>query len=128
MIEGCLPENNIQRFSDKLKEGLLYEIESFIVVGARNNYRVADHAFRIKIGQQTKITEIDPPLEDFPYYAYDAKPFEVLEKRIKKTDTLSGAAPFSTLIPCIASFRKYIPHIYLPQSNCRCHRNSIQSH
>lgn len=89
MIEGCLPENNIEQFGDKLKEGLLYEIESFIVVGARNSYRVADNTFRIKIGQQTKITEIDPPSEDFPYYAHNAKPFEILAKRVKETGVLS---------------------------------------
>ncbi|CAM0949019.1 unnamed protein product [Alopecurus aequalis] len=89
MIEGCLPENNMQRFSDKLKESLLYEISSFIVVAARNSYRVAEHAFRIKIGQQTKIREIDPPLEDFPFYAYNAKPFDTLEKRMKETNVLS---------------------------------------
>lgn len=89
MIEDCLPESNIQRFDDKLKEGLVYEFESFMVIAARNSHRVASHASRIKIGQQIKITEIDPPPDDFPYYAHSAKPFEVLAKRIKETETLS---------------------------------------
>ena len=92
MIEGCLPENNVGRFSDKIKESLVYEISSFMVINARNTYRVADHAFRIKIGQQTKIKEIHPPPEDFPIYAYNAKPFDIHEKRLRQTDILSGTS------------------------------------
>ena len=90
MIEGCLPENNVRRFGDKLKESLVYEISSFMVVNARNSYRVADHAFRIKIGQQTKIKEINLPPESFPFYAYKAESFDTLETQMKKTNILSG--------------------------------------
>lgn len=53
MIEGCLLENNVHKFGDRLKEGLVYQIESFIVTPARNNYRTVNHAFRIRIDLDT---------------------------------------------------------------------------
>ena len=90
MIEGCLPENNVALFSDKLKEGLVYQIESFMVMPARRNYRTVSHANRIKIGQRTKITEIEPQPDGFPLYAHNIKTFDILAERMKDTEVLSG--------------------------------------
>lgn len=53
MIEGCLPDNRIKKFSDKLKEGLVYKIESFMVTAARTMYRTVEYPHRIRIALQT---------------------------------------------------------------------------
>lgn len=88
-IEGSLPKERMDQFMDKLKEGLVYRLESFMVVGARTGYRTAEHDYRIRISQNTKVKEVVPEPENFPLYAYDAKSFDAIRPRIGSTLLLS---------------------------------------
>jgi hypothetical protein len=80
----------MDQFRDKLKEGRVYMIESFMIIGPRPNYRAIDHYHRFRISQNTKISEILPELENFPPYAYDAKSFDDIRPRVDKAVLLSG--------------------------------------
>lgn len=89
MIECCLPANRFDKFRGTLEKGMIYNIASFILADARNTYRTVDNPHRIRLTQTTRVTLLNPQPEDFPYYAYDAKPFDALALRIGNNKLLS---------------------------------------
>jgi hypothetical protein len=66
----------MDQFRDKLKEGKVYKLESFMIVDPRTSYRATDHCHRFRISQNTKINEMLLEPENFPLYGYDAKSFD----------------------------------------------------
>lgn len=78
MIEVCLPANRFDKFRGTLEESMIYNITSFMLADARKSYRPVDNPHRIRLTQNTKVTLANPQPENFPCYAYDAKPFDVL--------------------------------------------------
>ncbi|KAK1650858.1 hypothetical protein QYE76_068663 [Lolium multiflorum] len=97
-IEGSLLEKRMEQFKDKLEEGKVYKLESFMVVDPRPNYRATDHCYRLRISQNTKINEILPEPENFPLYAYDAKSFDDVRPRVDKPDILSDVVGVVTMV------------------------------
>jgi hypothetical protein len=71
-MEGCVPPNRVYKFREQLKEGSIYRFESFIVAAAWNKYKTANHPYRIKITQRTKVIEAIPDSEIFPLFPYNA--------------------------------------------------------
>lgn len=107
-IEGFLLADRIDQFRDKLKEGKVYKLELFMVVGPRNNYRAADHGHRIWISQNTEVKEIVPEHENIPLYAYDAKSFDEVRSRIYETLLLSDVVGVVTRLSIWSNQRRVI--------------------
>jgi hypothetical protein len=55
---------------------LVYRLEPFTVVAAWSKYRTANHLYKIRISQNTKVNDVVPVPGNFHLYAYDAKPFD----------------------------------------------------
>lgn len=51
-------------------------LQSFMVVAAWPKYRTADHLYKIRISQNTKVSEVVPVPKNFPLYVYDANSFD----------------------------------------------------
>ncbi|XP_047091234.1 uncharacterized protein LOC124703069 isoform X2 [Lolium rigidum] len=106
----------MDEFRDKLKEGRVYMIESFMIIGPRPNYRAIDHYHRFRISQNTKISEILPEPENFPLYAYDAKSFDDIRPRVDKavllSDVVGVATMLSDVIPSNTGYQSR-RHIYI---------------
>lgn len=82
VIEGCVGKKRVAVFKGKLKEDTVYKIEQFMLTGQKMRNQVAEHPYRIKLAKYTKIAEIVPQPEDFPFYTYRIKSFDELEGRI----------------------------------------------
>ena len=77
-MERYIPNNRVEQFKDKLKEGSVYTIEQFVLSDAKKSYRSVEHPFRMWCTQRTKLTEIFGAPEDFPVYAYSVKTLATL--------------------------------------------------
>jgi hypothetical protein len=55
---------------------LVYRLEPFTVVADWSKYRTANHLYKIRISQNTKVNDVVPVPGNFHLYAYDAKPFD----------------------------------------------------
>lgn len=107
MIEGCLPANRFDKFRGTLEEGMIYNIVSFMLADPRKSYRAVDNPHRIRLDnphrirltQNTRVTIVNPQPENFPCYAYDAKPFDVLTQRVGDSSLLSDVIGTGILPP-----------------------------
>lgn len=77
----CSLMNRFDRFRGTLEEDMIYNITSFMLADARKSYTPVDNPHRIRLTQNTRVAEVNPQPENFPYYAYDAKPLDVLALR-----------------------------------------------
>ena len=91
-MEGYIPNNRVEQFKDKLKEGSVYTIEQFVLCDAKKSYRSVEHPFRMRFTQRTKLTEIFGAPEDFLVYAYNVKTFSYLARRMNDNTVLTGMA------------------------------------
>jgi len=82
---------DINTFREKLKEGLVYKIERFLLAGQKTKHRAARHPHRVRLGISTNITEVTSQLAHFPLYMYNIKPFGELEKQIGDITYVSDA-------------------------------------
>ncbi|KAM0838467.1 hypothetical protein ACQ4PT_060966 [Festuca glaucescens] len=116
-MEGLVPGNRVDQFKDQLKEGCVYTIDKFDLSDPKKTYRSVDHPLRICFTMRTVLTEVLPPPENFPKFAYTALPFSRLSDRIDEKIVLSGTTNFTsinTLFRCflssMATHFRYIDH------------------
>ncbi|KAM0906503.1 hypothetical protein ACQ4PT_016720 [Festuca glaucescens] len=88
-MEGLVPGNRVDQFKDQLKEGCVYTIDKFDLSDPKKTYRSVDHPLRICFTMRTVLTEVLPPPENFPKFAYTALPFSRLSDRIDERIVLS---------------------------------------
>ncbi|KAM0827236.1 hypothetical protein ACQ4PT_068326 [Festuca glaucescens] len=92
-MEGLVPGNRVNQFRDQLKEGFVYTIVRFDLYDPKKNYRSVDHPLRIYFTMRIVLTEVVPPPENFPMFAYNALPFSMLSDRIDRNIVLSDILP-----------------------------------
>jgi hypothetical protein len=73
-----------------LKEGSIYTTKKFDWYDPRKSYRSVDHSLRICFTMRTTLSEVVPPPENFPMYAYTAVPFSMLSDYIDWNILISG--------------------------------------
>ncbi|KAM0859116.1 hypothetical protein ACQ4PT_047401 [Festuca glaucescens] len=95
IMEGYVPSNRIDQFKSQLKQGSVYTFEQFGLSDARGLYKAVEHQYRIRFTQRTKIKEFITYPPNFPVYAYNVKPFDILSTRTDNNTLLSGNNLFS---------------------------------
>ena len=77
-------------FTGKLKEDTVYKIQQFMVAGQKMRHRVAERLYKIKLTKYTKIIEVSPQPDNFPFYTYNIKSFNQLENCVGDNTCVSG--------------------------------------
>ncbi|KAM0887734.1 hypothetical protein ACQ4PT_028803 [Festuca glaucescens] len=95
-MEGLVPTNRVDQFKDQLKERCVYTIDRFDLYDPRKSYRSVDNPLRIAFTMRTILTEVIPPPENFPMFAYTALPFSMLSDRVDENIVLSGLLAFKS--------------------------------
>jgi hypothetical protein len=77
-MEGLVSGKRIDQFRDRLKEGYVYTIDKFDLSDPKKSYLSVGNPFRICFTMRTILTEVVPPPENFPQFAYTALLFNRL--------------------------------------------------
>jgi hypothetical protein len=75
-------------------------LRKFIVADVQNKYRVADHPYRIKITQCSKVQEIIPQPDNLPLFSYNATRLRSC-RHVQSTIILSGIHFTAHVIECL---------------------------
>jgi hypothetical protein len=94
-MEGLVSGKRIDQFRDRLKESCVYTIEKFDLSDPKKSYRSVDNPFRICFTMRTILTEVVPPPENFPQFAYTAVLFNRLSDRTDENLILSGTVKYT---------------------------------
>jgi hypothetical protein len=72
---GSLPANQVDKFKEKLDEG---DLGAPVIHGCccLAQYRTTYHLYKIRISQDTMVSEVVPVPENFPLYVYYANSFD----------------------------------------------------
>ncbi|XP_050205783.2 replication protein A 70 kDa DNA-binding subunit A-like [Mercurialis annua] len=90
-IQGTVGKNIADKFRPLLSQGNICCISGFIVMPAQNNYKISDHAFRIKLLPNATIKLIDDVSLSIPFDKFNLLTFDELKDRIGKIDYLCDA-------------------------------------
>ncbi|KAM0838466.1 hypothetical protein ACQ4PT_060966 [Festuca glaucescens] len=114
-MEGLVPGNRVDQFKDQLKEGCVYTIDKFDLSDPKKTYRSVDHPLRICFTMRTVLTEVLPPPENFPKFAYTALPFSRLSDRIDEKIVLSDVVGLVNKVTAV------LP----PSGNAKSHKRQV---
>ncbi|KAM0906765.1 hypothetical protein ACQ4PT_016570 [Festuca glaucescens] len=98
IMEGYVPSNRIDQIKSQLKQGSVYTFEQFGLSDARGLYKAVEHQYRICFTQRTKIKEFITYPPNFPVYAYNVKPFDILSTRTDNNTLLSDVIGLITAV------------------------------
>lgn len=65
--EGLIPKEKMKKFQNSIREGMVYKIDSYMIVKAKEKYRAVDHPFRLSFINTTTLSPINPPPPRFSY-------------------------------------------------------------
>lgn len=62
--EGMIPKDKMNKFKDNFQEGVVYTIQRFQILKAREQYTAVDHLFRISFVHRTLALPVTPQHQD----------------------------------------------------------------
>ena len=81
----------VVRFQDLLEEGLVFEMDRFLVGARKNSYRVVEGRYIIKFCRYTNLRGLSDTIMDYPLCTYALTPIDCLPSPTDLPDSFTGS-------------------------------------